>query len=184
MTQENHDGRGWGIGVGLLLGIILALLTLLRLPFIEGHGPRSAAATNRASKTVDDRLGEPFLPTSDERVADWPKPPVQAASRDMSAAPLLQPNAEVPKTVLLEPSGPQRLPVEASRPEFLPPVPSPSEDAVAGEEPEMLLQHARFLIKAGLAPMAPEPLRKVVEKVPGTPIAREAQRTLDSLSRN
>jgi hypothetical protein len=192
VTQENHGGRGWGIGVGLVLGIILALLSLLRLPFVGGIGLRSAAAAKRASDTVDDRLGEPRLPNSEELdarglpqpMADWSKPPVQAAPRDMSAAPQPKPNAEVAKTVRLAASGPQRLPVEASRPTYLPPMPSPSEDYVAGEEPETLLQHARFLIKAGLAPMAPEPLRKIVKEAPGTPIAREAQRTLDSLSRN
>jgi hypothetical protein len=185
VTQENHGGRGWGIGAGLILGIILALLSILRLPFVGGRGLRSAAAAKRASEMVDDRLGEPLLSNSEERdarglpqaIVDWPKPPVQAARRP-------KPNAEVAKTVPLEPSDPQRLPVEAPRPMSLPPLPSPAEDYVAGEEPETLLQHARFLIKAGLAPMAPEPLRKIVKEAPGTPIAREAQRTLDSISRN
>ena len=51
------------------------------------------------------------------------------------------------------------------------------------EDPQTQLNHARFLIKAGLAPIAREPLRKVVKFAPGTPIAREAQHTLDTISR-
>jgi len=210
VTQENYGGRGWGIGVGLVLGIILALLSLLRLPFVGGRGLRSAAAAKTSSETVDDRLGERPLPNSEERDArnlpqpdlDWTKTAVQSedvapvtpigprqnlvldAPGDMSAVPRAKRNAEFVKTVRLAPSGPQRLPIEASRPTSLPPISSPSEGAIAGEEPEILLQHARFLIKAGLAPLAPEPLRKIVREAPGTPIAQEAQRTLDSLSRN
>jgi len=85
VTQENYGGRGWGIGVGLVLGIILALLSLLRLPFVGGRGLRSAAAAKTSSETVDDRLGERPLPNSGERDArnlpkpdlDWPKTAVQ-----------------------------------------------------------------------------------------------------------
>jgi hypothetical protein len=207
VTQDNQGGRGWGIGVGLVLGIILALASLLRLPFIGGRGLRSADAGKPATGTIDDRLGEPLLQNSDGRnlpqaELDWTKTAVQSADAapevptgshqklaldaagDAATAPGATPNSDVAKTDRLAPSDPQRLPVEAPRPTFLPPVPDASEDAIVGEDPDTLLQHARFLIKAGLAPMAPEPLRKIVKKAPGTPIAREAQRTLDSLSRN
>ena len=40
----------------------------------------------------------------------------------------------------------------------------------------VLLKHAKFLINAGLAPMAREPLRQIIREAPGTPIAREASR--------
>jgi hypothetical protein len=210
VTQENQGGRGWGIGVGLVLGIILALLSLLRLPFIGSPGLRSADALMRAADMVDDRLGERSLSNSDGRndrdvpqpELDWTKTAVQAddAARDAPTGPRQKLaldrsddtsgahppalNADMAKTGSPAESDVPRLPVEAPRPTFLPPMPSPSEDAVAGEDSETLLQHARFLIKAGLAPMAPEPLRKIVNRAPGTPIAREAQRELDSLSRN
>ena len=53
--------------------------------------------------------------------------------------------------------------------------------AVADEEHRALLRHAQFLIKAGLAPVAKEPLQQILREVPGTPIAREARLTLDSI---
>jgi hypothetical protein len=54
-------------------------------------------------------------------------------------------------------------------------------DAVALEEYRVLLHHAQFLIKAGLAPMAKEPLQQILRGAPGTPIAREARLTLDTI---
>ncbi len=54
----------------------------------------------------------------------------------------------------------------------LSPVVPPPRD-LPEDDPDTLLQHARFLIKAGLAPIAKEPLQKVVKEAPGTPIARE-----------
>src|SRR5580704_1523128 len=54
-------------------------------------------------------------------------------------------------------------------------------DAVAQEEYRVLLHHAQFLIKAGLAPMAKEPLQQILRGAPGTPIAREARLTLDTI---
>ena len=45
----------------------------------------------------------------------------------------------------------------------------------------MLLRHAQFLIKAGLAPMAKEPLQQILRGAPGTPIAREARLTLATI---
>jgi hypothetical protein len=53
--------------------------------------------------------------------------------------------------------------------------------AVVDEEHRALFRHAQFLIKAGLAPVAKEPLRQILREVPGTPIAREARLTLDSI---
>jgi hypothetical protein len=53
--------------------------------------------------------------------------------------------------------------------------------AVVDEEHRALFRHAQFLIKAGLAPVAKEPLQQILREVPGTPIAREARLTLDSI---
>jgi hypothetical protein len=52
---------------------------------------------------------------------------------------------------------------------------------VADAEHRDLLRHAQFLIKAGLAPVAKEPLQQIIREVPGTPIAREARLTLDTI---
>jgi hypothetical protein len=54
-------------------------------------------------------------------------------------------------------------------------------DPVAEEEYRMLLRHAKFLIKAGLAPMAREPLQQILRGAPGTSIAQEARVTLDTI---
>ncbi|HXY34497.1 MAG TPA: hypothetical protein VEI07_09740 [Planctomycetaceae bacterium] len=54
-------------------------------------------------------------------------------------------------------------------------------DGVALEEYRALLKHAQFLIKAGLGPMAKEPLEQILRGAPGTPIAREARLTLNTI---
>ncbi|HET6328442.1 MAG TPA: hypothetical protein VFG04_27415, partial [Planctomycetaceae bacterium] len=54
-------------------------------------------------------------------------------------------------------------------------------DAVVDQEHRDLLRHAQFLIKAGLAPVAKDPLQQILREVPGTPIAQEARRTLDTI---
>jgi para-nitrobenzyl esterase len=43
------------------------------------------------------------------------------------------------------------------------------------------LRHARFLAKAGLGPIAINPLRQIITQAPGSPSAREAQRLLESI---
>jgi hypothetical protein len=54
-------------------------------------------------------------------------------------------------------------------------------NSVAEEDYRVLLQHARFLIKAGLAPMAKDPLQRILRGAPGTEIARQARLTLDTI---
>jgi hypothetical protein len=54
---------------------------------------------------------------------------------------------------------------------------------LAGADRESELRYARLLIKAGLAQMAVESLRKIVTENPGTPAAQEAQQTLDSIAK-
>jgi hypothetical protein len=56
-----------------------------------------------------------------------------------------------------------------------------TQETVADQEHRDLLHHAQFLIKAGLAPVAKEPLQQIIRDVPGTPIAREASLTLDTI---
>jgi len=43
------------------------------------------------------------------------------------------------------------------------------------------LRHARFLAKAGLGPIAVDPLRQIINRAPGSPSAREAQRLLETI---
>jgi hypothetical protein len=52
------------------------------------------------------------------------------------------------------------------------------------EDPQTLQNYTKFLIKAGLAPIAEQHLRQVMRDAPGTPAAVEARQTLDSISRN
>jgi hypothetical protein len=52
---------------------------------------------------------------------------------------------------------------------------------VVDQEHRDLLHHAQFLIKAGLAPVAKQPLQQILREAPGTPIAREARLTLDTI---
>jgi hypothetical protein len=61
VTQENNGGRSWGIGLGFVLGIILAILSLSQLPFLVGHGLISRNAAGGASAAISDRLGGPRL---------------------------------------------------------------------------------------------------------------------------
>jgi hypothetical protein len=90
--------------------------------------------------------------------------------------------AEPPKAVLLpfpmRQSAPMPAPTQAL---VAVPARSRGTDAVASDEMRGLLSHARFLIKAGLSPMAREPLQQIMREAPGTSVAREARLTLDTL---
>ena len=212
VTQESIGGRQWGIGLGFVLGIILAILSLSKLPLVVGRGLISRNAATQASDGVGDRLGGPrveplrqssparqnlgdqALPEEPQTLADRSKssddaarsPGVASLETPQAASMLtsLKPPLVTITTARLAPSvAAEKLAAEAPRPASLR-VPAPSQNDFADEEPQTLLKHARFLIKAGLAPMATDPLRKVVREAPGTPIAQEAQQTLDSLSRN
>jgi hypothetical protein len=213
VTQENSGGRSWGIGLGFVLGIVLAILSLSQLPFLVGNGLISRNAASRTSEAVSDRLGGPRLEPlrqslparqilDDQALPDWQQTLANRSKSSDEAAKLTGvvtlENPQASSTAM-SPTPPlvtiragrlaplrtaQKLAVEAPRPASLAPVAAPSQNDFVDEEPQTLLKHARFLIKAGLAPMAAEPLRKVVREAPGTPMAQEAQQTLDSLSRN
>jgi hypothetical protein len=213
VTQETSGGRSWGIGLGFVLGIILAILSLSQLPFLVGHGLISRNAASRASAAISDRLGGPRVESlrqslpgrqipDDQALPEWQQTLANRSKYSDEAAKLTgvvtleNPQASSTAT---SPTPPlvtartgrlvpirtaKKLAVEAPRPASLGPASAPSQNDFVDEEPQTLLKHARFLIKAGLAPMAAEPLRKVVREAPGTPMAQEAQQTLDSLSRN
>jgi len=70
-------------------------------------------------------------------------------------------------------SGAERLPI--------PPEPAWPPTRFARNEIQSELRHARFLIKAGLSPIAAPSLQKIIKEAPGTSAAREAQQSLESL---
>jgi hypothetical protein len=90
---------------------------------------------------------------------------------------------EPPKAVLLplpaQRTGPRAAPTQALV--AVPPRSRGGADSLASEEMHELLNHAKFLIKAGLSPMAKEPLQQILQKAPGTSVAREARLTLDTI---
>jgi hypothetical protein len=210
VTQENNGGRSWGIGLGFVLGIILAILSLSQLPFLVGHGLISRNAAGGASAAISDRLGGPRLEPlrqslpgrqipDDQALPEWQQTLANRSNSSDDAAKLTgvvtlenaQPSSTATSPLVTARTGrlvpirtAQNLAVETPRPASLAPASAPSQNDFVDEEPKTLLNHARFLIKAGLAPLAAEPLRKVVREAPGTPMAQEAQQTLDSLSRN
>jgi hypothetical protein len=63
----------------------------------------------------------------------------------------------------------------------IPPEPAGPPKQIARNEIQSELRHARFLIKAGLSPVAADSLRKIIKEAPGTSAAREAQQSLDSI---
>jgi hypothetical protein len=188
VTGDNLDAKRWGLGLGFVLGIILAILSLSEIPFLGGSRLRDSSPDlqNREEQTAFNRF---------DRMADLSQP------SDLVQRPTVMISQEHPRaaSTVISPVTPratvttarvapnpvaQKL-VAADQPQrsvLSPLVPPPRE--LPEEDPETLLKHARFLIRAGLAPIAKVPLREVVRDAPGTPIAREAQLTLDSISRN
>jgi len=75
--------------------------------------------------------------------------------------------------------------IETRRP-IPPPTPTWSRvepSATLTGDQETQLRFARFLIKAGLSPMAVQSLRQIIKESPGTQAAREAQQVLDSIAK-
>ncbi len=177
MTHEKSGSKEWGIALGLLAGLILALLSLSDVPFVVTRGMFSRDSGAADPVVIIRRSQETQLPPQSLRD--------QKRSADASLVDVPQRVAERPSSLeAAVPSAKRTLLVDVpqSSAALSPLVPPPRD--LPEDDPETLLKHARFLIKAGLAPIAKDPLQKVVKEAPGTPIAREAQRTLDELSRN
>jgi hypothetical protein len=185
VQSENLGAKRWGIGLGLLLGIVLACLSLTEIPFFgrQSAQPRRQSLPrpqNREARAEIDpfaQVAKAASPTSEAgRPGNVPSAPSigkltesavpKTASSDLQLIPTARKRADsaVPSTTVLSPL-----------------VPPPRD---LDESPQDQLKFAQFLIKARLAPMAAEPLRNVVKEAPGTSIAREAQHTLDIISRN
>ena len=175
MNGDHFGAKRWGIGLGFACGIVLAALTISDVPFF-GHSrntqrphslPRPQNREAHANVDPFAEVVEAKPPTTDQAVVNDVRKVEPAPA---TAGPL-------PIRIA------QKLPADLppARPIVSPLVPPPRD---LDENPEEQLKFARFLIKAQLAPLAAEPLRKVVKEAPDTSIAREAQHTLDVISRN
>jgi hypothetical protein len=174
VNGENFDAKRWGIGLGFACGIVLAALTLSEIPFF-GHSssevrPHSLPRpqNREAQATID-----PFAEFVESK-----SPITDRVARDVRMA---EPGASTtePQPIRTAQKLPSDLPSKST---VLSPLVPPPRDL--DDDPREQLKFAQFLIKARLAPLAAEPLRKVVKEAPDTSIAREAQHTLDVISRN
>ncbi len=175
VSGDHFGAKRWGVGLGFACGILLAALTLSEVPFL-GHSrseirPHSLPRPqNREFHANVDPFGE-FVES---------KPPTTdpAVAKDVRKA---EPGAATSSALPIRTA--QKLaPDLPPAPSIVSPLVPPPRDL--DENPEEQLKFARFLIKAQLAPLAAGPLRKVVNGAPDTSIAREAQHTLDVISRN
>jgi hypothetical protein len=172
VSGDNLGAKGWGIGLGLACGIVLAALALSDGPFF-GHSRtelRPHRLPHPQSRNAEANI-DPFAEVVDSNRPIAEPVPVVRSTRRPSAGDL------------------QTIPTAQKMPHHFPPAPSlvsplvpPPRDL--DEDPQEQMKFARFLIKAQLAPIAADPLRKVVKEAPDTSIAREAQHTLDIISRN
>jgi hypothetical protein len=115
------------------------------------------------------------------------KPDIAVAKKTGRAA---NAASEKPRVTVSRPAPPQAKPraetvrlagAAAERRLPIPPAPAGSPAQFARNAIQSELRHARFLIKAGLSPIAADSLRKIVKEAPGTSAAREAQQSLDSI---
>jgi hypothetical protein len=172
VNADHFGAKRWGIGLGFACGILLAALALSEVPFL-GHSrtephPRSLPRPqNRDAQANLDPFDEVV---ASNRPITEPAPVAKSAKLSLSNAPIVGPQ---PVRVTQEPP---------PAPSVLSPLVPPPRDL--DEDPREQMKFAQFLIKARLAPIAAGPLRKVVKEAPDTSIAREAQHTLDVISRN
>jgi hypothetical protein len=112
-------------------------------------------------------------------------PPTEG-SRVTSRAAVSKPDSDVMRTSHVKGSArPYEEPIETRR--RIPPTPTSSRvepsPTLTGDGREPEIRFARFLIKAGLSPMAVESLRRIIKESPETRAAREAQQVLDSIAK-
>jgi hypothetical protein len=102
-------------------------------------------------------------------------------------APASKTRADITRTSHVKaPTRPYEGPIESRRPISRPSPPSSrveSSPKITGDGRESEIRFARFLIKAGLSPMAVEALREIIKQAPGTQAAREAHQALDSIAK-
>ncbi len=173
VSGDNSGAKRWGIGLGMSCGIVLAALTLYEVPFFgrpltEPRLHKLPRPQNRDAQANIDPFEEPVA--AKQPVAK----PAPVATSIRQPAPRTTPNGDLQPIRTA-----QKLP---PAPSVLSPLVPPPRDL--DEDPQEQMKFAQFLIKAQLAQLAAGPLRKVVKEAPDTSIAREAQHTLDTISRN
>jgi hypothetical protein len=148
----------------------------------EGQQPTQA-------RPLDGSPG-PRLPTGNGSVAmlDGARntPPTEGSGVTSSAA-ASKPRADVTRASHVNGTKPPyEEPIETPRPvRSVTPTSSRVEPSakLAEDGRESEIHFARFLIQAGLSPMAVESLRQIIKESPGTRAAREAQQILDSIAK-
>jgi hypothetical protein len=125
--------------------------------------------------------------TSIAKLEGAPKTPTTEGSKATSSAVASKPRADLAKPSPV--NGTKRLyeeSIETRRP-IPPPTPTWSRvepsATLREDDRETEIHFARFLIKAGLSPMAVQSLRQIIKESPGTQAAREAQQILDSVAK-
>jgi len=113
--------------------------------------------------------------------------PSTEGPRELSRATASKPRTDVSRTSRIDgTSRPNDEPIQTRR-TVPPPPPNSSRVEPAqkpiGDGPASEIRHARFLIKAGLSPLAVESLRRMIKEFSGTPTAQAAQQALDSFTK-
>jgi hypothetical protein len=153
------------------------------------NGPRHEADLPRHTQPAPPAKQRAELPKTSGASTTVPLPQVVSqksaprSSRSSASPAKLSRQTAPPRSAATNPR-PSRAAGERRFP--IPPEPMPREPAgtpvrIARNEMQSELRHARFLIKAGLFPIATDSLRKIIKEVPGTSMAHQAQQSLDSL---
>jgi hypothetical protein len=139
--------------------------------------PAAFVATSTRYGTPDSSSPPLWIRRTGKLPVSTPIGQQQARSVAPSAVPVPQAEPEEippPPPAPVAPASAASLVAVQSRPQ------APAKTAV-DDEHRTLLNHAKFLIRAGLAPMAQDPLQQIIREVPGTPMAQEARVTLDTI---
>jgi len=143
-------------------------------PPTEGTRPKKAAPSADAPRTAPvNGTTRPY----EEPISPQPsnlREPSASRTSSSSASPIWEEPAR------------SRSPLPARRP-VVPAVATTSHlqasPQLSGDSGETDIRFARFLVKAGLSPMAVESLRVIVKESPGAQAARDAQKILDSIAK-
>jgi hypothetical protein len=152
-----------------------------------GDGARSALPTEgsppkKAAPKPSAYAPRPAPVKRTTRPYEEPISPQPSNSRERSASPTSSSSAgpiwEEPAT--------SRSPLPARRPVVPASATTSRVEAspqLSGDSRETDIRFARFLVEAGLSPMAVESLREIIKESPGTQAARDAQKVLNSIAK-
>ena len=163
----------------------------LILLFVAGCSKPEGMVDQQPSQAEpQDRSPEPRRTTGKTSIAKLegaPKTPPTEGSKVTSSAVASKPRADVTRPSPVNGTKrPYEESIETRRP-IPPPTPTWSRvepsATLREDNRETELHFARFLIKAGLSPMAVQSLRQIIKESAGTQAAREAQQVLDSIAK-